>query len=78
MMGVNHVRLSVEAKQSLSPTRFLALEIPESFDSREQWPNCPSLQAIRDQSSCGKTNSAEQKYLRIIVEWFIAMVEMNR
>merc|ERR1712087_762705 len=26
---------------------------PESFDSREQWPNCESIKEIRDQSSCG-------------------------
>jgi cathepsin B len=26
---------------------------PESFDSRTQWPNCSSIQMIRDQSSCG-------------------------
>jgi cathepsin B len=52
-MGVNHVRLSMEAKKNLSPTRLLALEIPDSFDSREHWPHCPSMQAIRDQSACG-------------------------
>lgn len=28
-------------------------EIPEEFDSREQWPDCPTLQEIRDQGSCG-------------------------
>ncbi|EAR95562.2 papain family cysteine protease (macronuclear) [Tetrahymena thermophila SB210] len=27
--------------------------IPESFDSREQWPNCNSIKTIRDQSTCG-------------------------
>ncbi len=27
--------------------------IPTSFDSRTQWPNCPTIQEIRDQSSCG-------------------------
>ncbi len=54
MMGVNDISLSIEAKKHLSDTRFLDLEIPESFDSREQWPHCQSLQNIRDQSSCGK------------------------
>ncbi|CAG2115546.1 unnamed protein product [Medioppia subpectinata] len=29
------------------------LEIPESFDAREQWPNCPSIREVRDQGSCG-------------------------
>jgi cathepsin B len=27
--------------------------IPDNFDSREQWQNCPSLKEIRDQGSCG-------------------------
>jgi cathepsin B len=27
--------------------------IPASFDSRTQWPSCPSLNEIRDQSDCG-------------------------
>jgi len=31
----------------------LVEDIPESFDSREQWPNCPSIGEIRDQGSCG-------------------------
>lgn len=29
------------------------LQIPDNFDSREQWPNCTSLREIRDQGSCG-------------------------
>ncbi|KAL3283971.1 hypothetical protein HHI36_018142 [Cryptolaemus montrouzieri] len=27
--------------------------LPETFDARENWPNCPSIKEIRDQSSCG-------------------------
>lgn len=26
--------------------------VPTDFDSRKQWPNCPSIGAIPDQSSC--------------------------
>ncbi|XP_051234828.1 cathepsin B [Dicentrarchus labrax] len=29
------------------------MKLPEGFDSREQWPNCPTLKEIRDQGSCG-------------------------
>jgi len=29
------------------------VDIPESFDAREQWPDCPSLREVRDQSNCG-------------------------
>ncbi|XP_023332294.1 cathepsin B isoform X2 [Eurytemora carolleeae] len=28
-------------------------EIPESFDPREKWPDCPTLREIRDQGGCG-------------------------
>ncbi|ESN95021.1 hypothetical protein HELRODRAFT_186015 [Helobdella robusta] len=27
--------------------------IPDEFDPREQWPNCPTLKEVRDQGSCG-------------------------
>uniref|UniRef100_A0A7N5P4Y3 Cathepsin B n=2 Tax=Amniota TaxID=32524 RepID=A0A7N5P4Y3_AILME len=29
------------------------LVLPESFDSRQQWSNCPTIREIRDQGSCG-------------------------
>lgn len=28
-------------------------DLPESFDSREQWPNCPTIKEVRDQGNCG-------------------------
>ncbi|TPP60838.1 cathepsin B [Fasciola gigantica] len=28
-------------------------DLPESFDARVQWPDCPSISEIRDQSKCG-------------------------
>jgi len=27
--------------------------LPESFDPREKWPNCPTIREIRDQGGCG-------------------------
>ena len=27
--------------------------IPDQFDAREEWPECPSIREIRDQGSCG-------------------------
>ncbi|KAK3750353.1 hypothetical protein QZH41_010270, partial [Actinostola sp. cb2023] len=30
-----------------------AIEVPDSFDAREQWPHCASIKEIRDQGSCG-------------------------
>lgn len=26
---------------------------PDSFDARQQWPNCKSIGTIRDQANCG-------------------------
>jgi cathepsin B len=34
-------------------TGFDIAALPTSFDSRTQWPNCPTIQEIRDQSDCG-------------------------
>ncbi|XP_061393187.1 cathepsin B [Musca vetustissima] len=29
------------------------VQIPEEFDARTQWPQCPTIKEIRDQGSCG-------------------------
>lgn len=29
------------------------IELPKSFDARQQWPNCPTISKITDQGSCG-------------------------
>ncbi|VDP42806.1 unnamed protein product [Heligmosomoides polygyrus] len=31
-----------------------AADIPKSFDARTQWPDCPSLEYIRDQANCAE------------------------
>lgn len=28
-------------------------DIPDQFDSRVNWPDCPTIQEIRDQGNCG-------------------------
>jgi cathepsin B len=30
-----------------------ATDIPDTFDAREQWPDCPTISDIRDQADCG-------------------------
>ncbi|CAL2043921.1 unnamed protein product [Caenorhabditis brenneri] len=46
--------------EHVAPHKFYEVEpisvaetIPEHFDAREQWPNCVSIDNIRDQSDCG-------------------------
>ncbi|MEE6477090.1 hypothetical protein FKM82_011354 [Ascaphus truei] len=29
------------------------INLPDSFDSRQAWPNCPTIREVRDQGSCG-------------------------
>lgn len=29
------------------------VDIPDEFDSRTEWPNCPTIKEIRDQGNCG-------------------------
>lgn len=38
---------------SLEKTEYEAVQIPDSFDSREEWSDCASTKEIRDQGSCG-------------------------
>ena len=28
-------------------------DLPATFDARDQWKNCPTIQEVRDQGSCG-------------------------
>lgn len=28
-------------------------DVPASFDSRDQWPDCPTIKEVRDQGNCG-------------------------
>lgn len=30
-----------------------AQDLPDTFDSRTQWPNCPTIKEVRDQGDCG-------------------------
>nr|ABL85236.1 cysteine proteinase 2 [Necator americanus] len=49
----------------------LAVSLPESFDAREKWPECPSIGLIRDQSAgggCWAVSSAEVMTDRICIQ----------
>merc|ERR1711936_291557 len=51
LMGVHK-----DAEKHMPPKKRILLgveEIPESFDPREKWPDCPSIKEIRDQGGCG-------------------------
>jgi cathepsin B len=45
-------RSSLQKKYKSNPHNELK-DVPETFDSREAWPNCDAIKQIRDQSSCG-------------------------
>ncbi|CAD6192882.1 unnamed protein product [Caenorhabditis auriculariae] len=54
LMGVKNTQVSdLDRMNEMTHPEIDDSTIPESFDSRTQWPNCPSIQKIRDQSSCG-------------------------
>lgn len=45
-----------DSKRFMAPQKLFGSirdDLPENFDSREQWPNCPTIREIRDQGSCG-------------------------
>lgn len=46
--------LNPNRKESLPVVRrSTKTALPDAFDARVAWPNCPSIQAIRDQGQCG-------------------------
>uniref|UniRef100_A0A5S6QTM7 Fibrinogen C-terminal domain-containing protein n=1 Tax=Trichuris muris TaxID=70415 RepID=A0A5S6QTM7_TRIMR len=54
MMGVAYHYANEDQEVLTTKTyHHLAMPIPESFDAREQWPHCPTVGEIRDQSNCG-------------------------
>ncbi|EYB95961.1 hypothetical protein Y032_0154g2965 [Ancylostoma ceylanicum] len=40
-------------KEEVLPRVVRNIELPESFDARDHWPECKSIGIIRDQSACG-------------------------
>ena len=50
-MRNNYIRLRQVTSEMLG-----AVDVPDSFDSATNWPNCATvIDDIRDQSACGKT-----------------------
>lgn len=50
MMGVlpnSPVKLEVVTNEHITN------DLPDEFDARKQWPQCPSISEVRDQSACG-------------------------
>ena len=38
-----------------------AKDLPDNFDARTNWPNCPTISEIRDQGSCGSCWVCEEE-----------------
>ncbi|KAK6054241.1 papain family cysteine protease [Cooperia oncophora] len=54
LMGVKHVAIPEVLRGNEKTHDDIAdASIPDSFDARTNWPQCPSISSIRDQSSCG-------------------------
>jgi len=55
---MNYVKTLCGAKQTPADKKLPSKDIvvgaiPDTFDSRTQWPNCPTLKEVRDQGACG-------------------------
>ncbi|XGW24186.1 hypothetical protein V3C99_005965, partial [Haemonchus contortus] len=55
LMKAHFVKQPREEGYELTTEQLLAnnSDLPENFDSRDQWKDCPSLRYIRDQTKCG-------------------------
>ncbi|KAF5396664.1 hypothetical protein PHET_10512 [Paragonimus heterotremus] len=53
--GISDITSSQESKRPTIKYEDIRLNIPASFDSREHWPNCPSIKKIYDESSCASS-----------------------
>merc|ERR1711997_79940 len=54
LFGSLEIPKHLDLEERWHPTnKVAALAIPESFDPRDEWPACPTISEIRDQSACG-------------------------
>lgn len=54
MMGLNYMAALKMAEQTLPVKQFpQAMDLPDNFDARDKWTNCPTLKEVRDQGNCG-------------------------
>ena len=53
-MGVDMEASLQYAEATLPVKEFTGLtDLPDSFDARDKWTNCPTLKEVRDQGNCG-------------------------
>lgn len=53
MMGFRPLENRPQLPVKISSRTLMDEDVPDKFDSRENWPSCPSLKEVRDQSNCG-------------------------
>jgi len=52
-MGVHEKNAEYPKLEQLLTYSDAPADLPETFDAREHWPNCPTIREVRDQGSCG-------------------------
>lgn len=52
-MGVHESNEQYPKLEQLLSYTDAPTDLPENFDAREHWPNCPTIREVRDQGSCG-------------------------
>lgn len=52
-MGVKKTNSIDSEFVQISPNTDKSEKLPDNFDARNHWPNCPTIGEIRDQGSCG-------------------------
>lgn len=53
LMGVHEENHLYRLEEKEVDDNMKAEDLPENFDSRDNWPKCPTIKEIRDQGSCG-------------------------
>ncbi|XP_015374882.1 PREDICTED: cathepsin B-like [Diuraphis noxia] len=53
LMGVHESNAHYPKLEQLLSYTDAPTDLPENFDAREHWPNCPTIREVRDQGSCG-------------------------
>ena len=65
LMGVDYEASLKYARETLPvKTSFGLTALPDNFDARTKWTNCPTLKEVRDQGNCGSC------WVRLL-HWFL-------
>jgi len=65
------------SRSELKIEELVLKNLPDEFDARTEWPECPSIGKVRDQGACGSCY-VRKTYHRFMITLLVAVVNSNK